>query len=264
MLDRLLSSIAESSIAPKLVVIVDNASPRSAASVVAARSNDSNFDLEVLEPGRNLGFAGAFNLGSQALIAAGCDLWANLSHDTVLARDTFAVLTDAAKKGADLVGPIVRDLNTKEVFSSGGFVNEWTGEVWSAKDSPTETRRVDWLDGSCFVIKKNLFEALSGMNEDIFLYFEDVDLGLRAKRLGAKPTVALVDSFQEPTGPSAYLRGHSSGVLARTNLGSPLFFSLIARNVAGSAISFLKGCPGDGFSRMRGLSRGLMGQSPAY
>lgn len=263
-MDRLLLSIDESSFKPKLVVIVDNASPRSASSVVAARRRAHDFDIQVLEPGENLGFAGAFNLGSRALIAAGLELWVNLSHDTVLATDTLAVLNDATEKGLDLVGPVVRNLETKEVFSSGGFVNAWTGNVWSAKDLPIAPRQVDWLDGSCFMIKRNLFEALSGMNEDMFLYFEDVDIGLRAKRLGSQPTVVLVDSFQEPTGPTPYLRGHSSGVLARTNFGSALFFSLIARNLVGSAISFLRGHPGDGFLRVRGLSQGLMGHRPAY
>ncbi len=45
---------------------------------------------------------------------------------------------------------------------------------------------VDWVSGAVLVIKKDLFDKLEGFDEKLFMYFEDVDLCLRAKKLAAK------------------------------------------------------------------------------
>lgn len=48
-------------------------------------------------------------------------------------------------------------------------------------ESPT---LADWLTGASFMVKREVFEKLEGFDPKYFLYFEEVDLFLRAKRAG--------------------------------------------------------------------------------
>lgn len=45
---------------------------------------------------------------------------------------------------------------------------------------------VDWFHGACMLIKRDLFLKTSGFDENIFLYYEDVDLCKRIKSRGFK------------------------------------------------------------------------------
>lgn len=51
---------------------------------------------------------------------------------------------------------------------------------WDHRDS----REVDQVMGAFFLIRRSLFEALGGFDERFFVYFEEVDLSVRARALG--------------------------------------------------------------------------------
>ena len=259
-----MASIEASTVLPGKLLVVDNASPYKASVALSDFSGLRPGWLDVLEMPSNKGFASAFNAGSRKLKELGLDGWVNLSHDVVLSKDTLAGLYAALEQGQSLVGPTIKNLNTGAIFSSGGRINIWSGDISAATQEVIAPVDAHWLDGSCFAISKELFQSVNGMNEGLFLYFEDVDLGIRAVKKGVTPMVLSVIAEQDPKGPSPYLRGHSSGVLASSNMNSPLFFSLIARNVGGSAKEVMKGHFARGISRLRGLFDGLRGRQPAY
>jgi GT2 family glycosyltransferase len=48
---------------------------------------------------------------------------------------------------------------------------------------------VDWVSGGAMLMRKSLFDELIGFDESYFMYFEDVDLCLRAKKRGYKIVV---------------------------------------------------------------------------
>lgn len=220
--------------------------------------------IEVLRLPSNQGFAAAFNAGSQRLQEVGLVHWVNVSHDCVLAKPTLGALIQKATEPMTLVGPTVLDAKTNEVFSSGGYVNSWSGKIAAYTNVVSDPTRVDWLDGSCFALSKDLFERTGGMDERFFLYFEDVDFGLRVKSIGGTVWVLSSVSYQDPQGPSSYLRGHSSGVLAKRHFGSALGWALVARNAAGAASGIARGRWQEGVSRARGLAEGLKGKRAAY
>lgn len=45
------------------------------------------------------------------------------------------------------------------------------------------------LPGSCFMIRREVFEEVSGFDEGFFLYFEEHDLGMRLSKLGYKMAI---------------------------------------------------------------------------
>ena len=54
--------------------------------------------------------------------------------------------------------------------------------------SAGETRRatsVDWLSGACLAVRTDLLRSLGGLDERYFLYYEDEELCLQARRRGA-------------------------------------------------------------------------------
>jgi len=51
---------------------------------------------------------------------------------------------------------------------------------WDHRDS----REVDQVMGAFFLVRRSLFETLGGFDERFFVYFEEVDLSLRAQALG--------------------------------------------------------------------------------
>lgn len=49
-----------------------------------------------------------------------------------------------------------------------------------------KTQEVDWVMGSCLLLKKSLYDELGGFDERFFMYFEDTDLCKRINRKGLK------------------------------------------------------------------------------
>lgn len=67
------------------------------------------------------------------------------------------------------------------------------------KDGPTSRRylwpdgdsaQVDWVTGAAVAMRRSHFEKINGWPEDLFLYFEDVELCIRAKNVGIPVSVA--------------------------------------------------------------------------
>jgi GT2 family glycosyltransferase len=59
----------------------------------------------------------------------------------------------------------------------------WAAERIRAIQDPVET---DWVSGSCLWMDKELFVKIGGFDESYFMYYEDIDLCLRAGKTGRK------------------------------------------------------------------------------
>jgi len=55
------------------------------------------------------------------------------------------------------------------------FVTEWRHD---------DTRTVDQVMGAFFFVRRSVFEALGGFDESFFVYYEDTDVAVRARKLG--------------------------------------------------------------------------------
>jgi N-acetylglucosaminyl-diphospho-decaprenol L-rhamnosyltransferase len=134
----------------------------------------------------NRGFAAGVNAG---LRDATTPFVAVVNPDVVLPASGLDVLADAldAEPRAGLVGPRVRDVAGRPDRSAGHFptlgrerVHAWCldrllGRVGRRMDFPSERSRVDWLSGCMWLLRTEAIRDVGPLDEDYFMYFEDVD-----------------------------------------------------------------------------------------
>ena len=181
------------------LIVADNASTD--GSVEALRAADP--DVTIVETGGNLGYGANVNRGV-AVVPADVDVLVISNADVTV--DPGAIKALAAALDADpalgIVGPRI-DNTDGTVYPSARIVprtvdaaghaffglikpdNRFTRRYRMLDWDHSEARRVDWVSGACFAIRRSLFDTLSGFNENYFMYLEDIDLCHRAGAAGA-------------------------------------------------------------------------------
>lgn len=192
-----LSAIYQNTETPFEIIVVDNHSTDGSIEKVKAAYPQ----VRVIESETNLGFSKANNLGARASKG---ELLLFLNSDTQVrlwALDRLvAFLEDHSEVG--IVGPRVVYPNGRYQLSAGALPSLWQEwkdrrlyrRVRSGDEDLRERvarkfqapREVGWVTGSCLMIRRELFEALGGFDESIFMYFEDKDLCKRAAERGSK------------------------------------------------------------------------------
>jgi len=184
------------------VLLVDNLSSDGSADAVREAFGER---VEVVEPGENLGFAAANNLAAERTETEWLLL---LNPDTEVKGDAVGELRRFAEAnpGRGIYGG-------RTVFADGSpnpsscwmrptpwsalcqalgltrlrrsrFFNPEQPDAWRARPE-----RVDVVSGCFFLIERDLWERLGGFDEAFFMYGEEADLCLRARALGARPSV---------------------------------------------------------------------------
>jgi N-acetylglucosaminyl-diphospho-decaprenol L-rhamnosyltransferase len=179
---------------PTEVIVVDNASSDGTPAMLAAEWAD----VHLIEPGENLGFARANNVGIRATTAGYVLL---LNPDTIVRPGAVRTLlsTLMGDRRVAAAGPRLVDdhgvpelsfgwaisplgelrqrviglLHERGVRPARNMVERWTR---------TPGRR-QWLSGACLLVRRADLEAVGLLDERFFMYTEDVDLcvSLRAR-----------------------------------------------------------------------------------
>jgi GT2 family glycosyltransferase len=181
------------------IVVVDNASQDDSMKIL--RQHYSN--LMLIESKKNLGFAGANNVGIREAQRQGANYIWLLNNDTVV--DPYALTALVEKMEDDkTIGMCGSSLiyyanRTYLQARAGGTYHKWTGatfhvgedeEVSKTVEVTTVEANLDYLVGASILVRVSLIEQIGLLPEHYFLYYEDVDWGLRAKalsRLGYAP-----------------------------------------------------------------------------
>jgi GT2 family glycosyltransferase len=230
-LDGCLASLQSQDIFDELqVVVVENASTDGSAEMVR-----ENYDfVHLVQLDETVGFGSANNAGSKHCTAP---ILLFLNQDTIVheaSLSTFLGELERVKDRWSTAGGLIYDGNGDLERSTGAdpgivsfFLNRFLGIVsplrgalgglsyqhWGGYD---RERTVNWVTGAYLWIKRDVFEALNGFDENIFLYCEDVDLCYRARKLGG-------ECIYFPTGSIVHYRSkapvkRSRKVMQRENL----------------------------------------------
>lgn len=175
--------------APLELIVVDNASTD--GSVALLRSEFPAIHLLVNE--KNLGFAVANNQGLRASVAPFVLLLNNDTvPDPVAVRELVAFLQ--GRPSAAIAGPTLINVDGTPQDSCGpgpNLATELLGKSMLHRLlpgrrswAPTETRRVDWVTGAAMMIRRSVIDQLGGLDEQMFMFYEDLDLCARAREAG--------------------------------------------------------------------------------
>lgn len=165
------------------VIVVDNASSDNSPEV--ARRAGANV---VIEAGGNLGFGRGCNLGLE-----------RASGGLILFLNPDARLEPGAVDGierffqehpdADIVGPAIHDESGRKLRSAGppwSLAMEVLNKTVLHRllPGPAGTLKVGWVTGAALAGRTESVRRLGGFDPKIFLYYEDLDLGARARAQG--------------------------------------------------------------------------------
>jgi N-acetylglucosaminyl-diphospho-decaprenol L-rhamnosyltransferase len=163
------------------VIVVDNWS--SSNEVALLRRSIDKAKL-ILIP-RNLGFASGVNAG---ILEAGADAWVLLLNpDATISQDDLEILwTTARMAGLDISSPLILAPDGGHVWYGGGTINLLTASVTHVGIAKPPTRTTQWaatefVSGCVMLLSPRARERVLPFREDLFMYWEDVELCLQAK-----------------------------------------------------------------------------------
>jgi hypothetical protein len=173
----LLGRLRALEVGPDAVVVVDNGSEAGHR----ARIEAAYPQHEVVRLGSNRGFAAAVNRGVERALAGGAEWVWLLNSDVELPANALAALRAVACESTGMVGAVLIEGDGSVQAWGGGCVNVRTGSsrhAVSASDPP------NYLSAACLLLRAAMLGGIGLFDEDFFFYWEDVDLGFRAREAG--------------------------------------------------------------------------------
>jgi hypothetical protein len=198
-LQSILPAIPASVLRLRRCVVVDNASADGSADGLDALP----LPLTMIKNPENRGFGCASNQGA----AVGTSEYILfLNPDVRLYKDSltksFLFLENPQYKQIGILGIQLVDEKGVVNRNAARFPSPWSlfyemlglDRLFPARFPPRimtdwdhqENKYVDHIEGSFFLVRRSVFEDLSGFDERFFLYFEDLDFAYRVKQAGWK------------------------------------------------------------------------------
>ncbi len=164
------------------VLVVDN---EAAAGPVAAVRELAG--VRVVEPGRNLGYAGGCNYAADRAVG---EVLVFINSDAVVQPGAVAALCRCARDptvGLVCAGTRLAD-DPGRVNSAGNPVHylmfSWVGGLGEPAARHAVQTEVASISGVAFAVRREVWRELAGFDASYFAYCEDVDLSIRAWQAG--------------------------------------------------------------------------------
>jgi len=180
------------------VIVVDNASEDDSVKRIkqwAKKGLIKKFFL--LENDKNYGFAEGNNIGIRQVLKEKQSAYVLvLNNDTVVDKKFLNELVKKAESQAKIgvVGPKIYLYPPKKgketIQSCGAGIDLLRGKLVSYGDGKIDrgqfekTRKVEYVYGTCFLVKREVFEKIGFFDKKYHIYAEEADFCLRAKKAG--------------------------------------------------------------------------------
>lgn len=175
-LDRYKSSFRD-------IIIINNDPELDIATIIDSRSNRILHNAK-----KNVGFAAGVNQGIKIALDNKAEFVLLLNNDTKIGMNIFSPLSEFLSKNerAGIAGPVIEfQKDGQKMYDYGGYISKLFGKT--RHDNRREYTKSDpfmvhYVSGCCMMIKKEVFEKIGHFDEQFFMYYEDVDFCLRAKK----------------------------------------------------------------------------------
>ena len=174
------------------IIVVDNASSDNSVSWVSA--NYPN--VKLIENDKNYGYAGGCNIGAEA---ASGDLLIFLNNDTVQEKNWISNLVKTINSNDKIaaVQPKILNYYDRNIFDyaggAGGHMDIYCfpfarGRIFSFQENDegqyNNKEKCFWSSGTCFMVRRELFQKAGGFDESFFAHMEEIDLCWRLYAMG--------------------------------------------------------------------------------
>ncbi|HSL29854.1 MAG TPA: glycosyltransferase family 2 protein [Anaerolineales bacterium] len=187
------SILANPSTSPFEIWVVDNASTDNSPGMVRERFPQ----VHLIENRTNVGFARANN---QALQRCGGDYILLLNPDTLVSPGALQALVDFMNEHPEAGAAGARLLNPDSSLQISSHPHPTLSrELWrllhfdtllpyavypTTKWDTSQPQEVDLLMGACLLVRKDALDQVGFLDEDYFIYSEEIDLCYRIQRAG--------------------------------------------------------------------------------
>ena len=188
------------------LLLIDNASDESLSERLAHEFPG----LDVRRLPENRGYTGGVNFALDLAHAEGYDCLLVATHDVEAGPRAleYLVETAAAHREAAVVGGVERDpLTGRERASAGGVYSKWFSRLAWVSAPPSEDsgpREVFCVHGALLLLTKSALAAGVRMDENLFMYFDEVDLGFQLREKGLRALVDRRVVFRHNRAPEAF------------------------------------------------------------
>jgi GT2 family glycosyltransferase len=162
--------------------------------------------VRIVETGANRGFIGGVNAGLTELAGRRLDYLLLLNNDTEVEPEFLATLVSAAESHPEggIFGPTIFYYDRpREVWFAGGRYRWYRGFGQHLTRIPDSIREVDYITGCAMLVRSETLGKIGPMDERFFLYCDDVDWCLKARKSGYRvlyvPTAAVYHKVSSAT-----------------------------------------------------------------
>jgi GT2 family glycosyltransferase len=174
------------------ILIVDNGSTDGSEQILRERLPD----VELIQSGANLGFAGGNNVGIRRALEQGAEYLWLLNNDTVVEPSALSSLVKVLEldASAGIVGSKIRYFDRMDTIWYAGAeldphapyrsCHRGLNEIDRGQyDVPGET---GYVTGCSLLVRSQVVQEIGSLDDALFLYYEDADWCARARRAGWK------------------------------------------------------------------------------
>ncbi|MCC4770983.1 glycosyltransferase [Methanosarcina sp. DH2] len=164
------------------IIVIDNGSKDN--SVVKLAEISSKHNLLFIDNKENLGFAEGNNVGIREARGEWVLL---LNNDTVFKEEFISKMAKAAIDNPDAaaIGPKIYYYDSpSKIWYNGGKITKYYNFVDDQSVDNEDYKQVEWITGCALMVNKKAFEKIGLLDKDFFMYNEDVDWCIRARRAG--------------------------------------------------------------------------------
>ncbi|OLY93400.1 hypothetical protein SAMN05444008_107217 [Cnuella takakiae] len=199
------------------VVLVDNGSSDGSGEQLEA----AHPEAVVLRSEVNTGFTGGNNLGLVYALEQGYEMVLLLNNDTYVANGFLNLLVrylDTHPETAAVQPKIYFHHDPQLLWSAGSYYNQVLGFTYTRglnkKDQPAfqQPCAVDWISGCAMLIRTSVLRRTGLFAPNMFLYFEDVDLSFRLRKLGYRLAYVPASAIYHIAGASGKKEGQKNTV----------------------------------------------------
>lgn len=172
------------------IYVIDNASTDDSVSLI--RSQFSNH-VTIIQNSENLGGSGGFGRGLRLAVEKGYPYIMMLDNDAYVDADTIKKLYEYLQENPDvgIVGAKImmsddpeRVMDYAKIINFETFIDEskWCGKLDC--DETKISRECDFAAATAAMTRKEVLAKCGGMDEEHFIYYDDIELGYRIKKNG--------------------------------------------------------------------------------